>query len=193
MSNYSRNVHADIWNTRRFAGYSAKQKLFWFYLHTSDETSDTSVFRLRLSRAADACGISKSEAKKILYGFIADGLVVYDEETEEVCIADYFTYGHEPLSGIGYSYYRKDLKKIESKKILDALKENAKRVDICVPFFDAMSEVIPGLNRNDYTIRSPKQERRRRQVSDVDVEAEGNETIREARLTELEAEEDALF
>lgn len=190
MSNYSRNVHADIWNTRRFAGYSAKQKLFWFYLHTSDETSDTSVFRLRLSRAADACGISKSEAKKILYGFIADGLVVYDEETEEVCIADYFTYGHEPLSGIGYSYYRKDLKKIESKKILDALKENAKRVDICEPFFDAMSEVIPGLNRSDYTIRSPKQGRGHRRVSEAD---EKDEATREAQLAELEAEEDALF
>lgn len=183
MSNHSRNIRADIWDNRRFTGYNAKQKLFWFYLHTSDATSDTSAFRLRLSRAADACGISKNEARKIFDGFVADGLAIYDEETEEVLITDYFVYGHEPLSGIGYTYYRKDLKKIESKKILAALNEAAKQVDICLPFFRALEEVIPGIQKSDYTIRPPKNDRKRRKAS---AEHDAEEML-------LDAEEDALF
>lgn len=178
MSNYSRNIRADIWDNRRFTGYNAKQKLFWFYLHTSDATSDTSAFRLRLSRAADTCGISKNEAKKIFDGFVADGLAIYDEETEEVLITDYFVYGHEPLSGIGYSYYRKDLKKIESKKILDALCVQAKGVDICEQFFRALADVIPNLKRTDFHIRPPKA--RDREQND-------------AKTQDFDAEENALF
>lgn len=175
MSNYSRNIRADIWDNRRFTGYNAKQKLFWFYLHTSDATSDTSAFRLRLSRAADACGISKNEAKKIFDGFVADGLAIYDEETEEVLITDYFTYGHEPLSGIGYSYYRKDLKKIESKKILDALCAQAKGVDICEQFFRALSEVIPNLKQTDFRIRPSKaRDRGKNDTKTQDFDAEEN-------------------
>ena len=194
MSNYSRNVRADIWDTRRFAEYSAKQKLFWFYLHTSDATSDTSVFRLRLSRASDACGIGKSEAKKILDGFIEEGLVVYDSETEEVCITDYFVYGHEPLSGIGYTYYRKDLKKIELQKILDALKEKAKEVEICEPFYRALSEVIPGLNCADYHIRSPKKtdkDKSNSQATTLDEKTDKEES--NSKIAQLDAEENDLF
>lgn len=176
MSNYSRNIRADIWDNRRFTGYNAKQKLFWFYLHTSDATSDTSVYRLRLNRAADACGISKKEAQRMLEGFIADGLVIYDEATEEVCMADYFTYGHEPLSGIGHSYYRKDLKKIESKKILDALCVQAKGVDICEQFFRALADVIPNLNRTDFHIRPPKaRDREQNDAKTQDFDAEEDE------------------
>ena len=175
MSNYSRNVRADIWDNRRFAGYSAKQKLFWFYLHTSDDTSDTSVYRLRLNHAADACGTSKKEVQQMLEGFIAEGLVIYDVTTEEGFMADYFTYGHDPLSGIGYSYYRKDLKKIESKKILDALCAQAKGVDICEQFFRALSEVIPNLKQTDFRIRPSKaRDRGKNDTKTQDFDAEEN-------------------
>lgn len=113
---------------------------------------------------------------------IAEGLVFYDEETEEVCITDYFVYGHEPLSGIGFSYYRKDLKKIESKFILDALKEYARRVDICEPFFAAMSEVIPNLNRKDFCIRENKKNSKGNKIEEskeVKVKSDAPDAIEE--------------
>ena len=85
------------------------------------------------------------------------------------------TYGHEPLSGIGYSYYRKDLKKIESKKILDALCAQAKGVDICEQFFRALSEVIPNLKQTDFRIRPSKaRDRGKNDTKTQDFDAEEN-------------------
>lgn len=70
------------------------------------------------------------------------------------------------------------MKKIESQKILDALKEKAKDVDICEPFYRTLSEVIPGLNRADYHIRSPKK---------TDKEQS------DSKAAQLDAEENDLF
>lgn len=88
----------------------------------------------------------------------------------------YMVMNHYP--GIGYAYYRKDLKKIESPKILDALKESAKDVDICAPFYQVLSEVIPNLNCTDYHIRPPKK---------------SDKGKNDSQISNFDAEEDALF
>ena len=206
MANYNRTIVSSLWSNKTFRRLTPKEKVFYFLLHTGEITSDTSVFPCFIEDCALYCGASKKEIEKMLAHFEELGLVMYDKDCEEIIILDFFFY-HPPVGGLTFEMFRKDLAKITSKKIMDALVENSKKYKISIQFFTALKEFVPYLCQDDFNIKKSTlteeevktvAERGRKNAStakskeDVlrEVEAEVDEVeIEEAKETKVEKNE----
>lgn len=153
MSNYIRNICASVWSEQRFRRLNAYEIVFYFYLHTSHITSDTSVFKLYIDEAALYCKVSAKKIKDMIDKFISLGLILYDFETEEVLVLDYFE-NHEPAGGLTYEMFIKDLNKIKSEELIRELAVVSKSFSISLSFFAALQEIMPDLQQSDYKIKS---------------------------------------
>ena len=152
MANYNRTIVSSLWSNKTFRRLTPKEKVFYFLLHTGEITSDTSVFPCFIEDCALYCGASKKEIEKMLAHFEELGLIMYDKECEEIIILDFFFY-HPPVGGLTFEMFRKDLAKITSKKIMDALVENSKKYKISIQFFTALKEFVPYLCQDDFNVK----------------------------------------
>ena len=153
MANYCRTVLSSLWSNKSFRKLNHKEKVFYFLLHTGEISSDTSAFPCMISDCALYCGISVKEIEKMLQHFEELGYIFYDYDTEEICVLDYFVM-HSPAGGITYEMYRKDLAKITSDEVLDAVVENSKKYDISLPFFAALQDFRPTIKEEDFSIKN---------------------------------------
>lgn len=152
MANYNRTIMSSLWSKKTFRKLTPKEKVFYFLIHTGEITSDTSVFPCLLDDCALFCGVSVNEIKKMITRFEELGLIVYDDEAEEICVLDYFE-NHEPAGGITYEMYRKDFAKISSEQIFKTLVDNSKNYCISMPFFAALQDFVPELKEKDFNIK----------------------------------------
>ena len=152
MANYNRTIVSSLWSNKTFRRLTPKEKVFYFLLHTGEITSDTSVFPCFIEDCALYCGTSKKEIEKMLAHFEELGLIMYDKECEEIIILDFFFY-HPPVGGLTFEMFRKDLAKITSKKIMNALVENSKKYKISIQFFTALKEFVPYLCQDDFKVK----------------------------------------
>ena len=172
MSNYERTFKSAVWNERIFENLSNTEKVFYVLLHVGIETSDTSVFSLTHKRIKDHLMLSSvEEVDEILEKFTELGLIQYDYEHEEILVLDYFRH-NPPKSPFFYEGYCKDLSKIHSKKLLEALAENAKNYTLSVAFLSALSEYV-AIDPNQYKLRNSSHTLQ----SIKDVQARGRQKI----------------
>lgn len=154
MQNYERTVKSSLWSTRVFHRLTPTEKVLYLYLLTGPVTSDTSVFLMPVDQAALDTGLSIEDTEKSIKHFEDLELVVYDWKTEEICVIDYFKYGSTPFGALQYEMYCKDFDKIQSKKLIEYVKESAKRSDISMAFFAALQDIFPDISEDDYPIRT---------------------------------------
>ncbi len=128
--------------------------MLYLYLLTGPVTSDTSVFLMPIDQAALDTGISVEDIEKSVKHFEELELVVYDWETEEICVIHYFEFGSHPVGGLQYEMYCKDFEKIQSRELIEYVKESAKRSDISMAFFAALQDMFPDISEDDYPIRT---------------------------------------
>lgn len=153
MQNYVRSVKSELWASRAFHRLTPNEKVLYLYLLTGPVTSDTSVFLMPLDQAALDTGLSIKEVETSIRHFEELELVVYNWENEEICVVDYFRYGSNPVGGLQYEMYCKDFDKIQSKELVEFVKESAKRSDISMAFFAALQDIFPDICEDDYPIR----------------------------------------
>lgn len=156
MANYERTIKSTIWNESWFESLNAQEKLFYYLIHTGDETSDTSIFPLSVKRIGYLLDMTQDEVVTMIDGFTLQGLVDYDYQTSEILVIDYFRH-NPPRGGIMYEGYRKDFDKILSQRLLDRLAEVAKCVPITIGFFAALHERVPHMRQPEYIIKPSKE------------------------------------
>jgi len=155
MSNFKRTYLSSYWGSSLFADMTLAEKVFYLYLHTSDETSDTGAFSLRINIAAARCGVGIPQMKKLIARFEELGILYFDAKTQETVVLDYFDH-HPPASSLSYEMYESDLSKIRSDAVIDRLAEMAKDYPICRTFFLALRTRKPDINEKDYRISATK-------------------------------------
>ena len=155
MANYERTFKSAVWNEDWFEELSNTGKLFYYLIHTGEETSDVSVFPLTVKKIAYQLSTSQDEVRALIDVFTANDLIEFDYETSEILVVDYFRH-NPPRGGIRYEGYRKDLAKIKSKRLLARLAEIAKSYPITIGFYSALAEYIE-INRSDYNIKPTTQ------------------------------------
>ena len=137
MANYERTFKSSTWSTAEFEKLSATEKIFYFLLTTGEETSDTSVYPLSVSRICYHLGITQKKTLELSDSFQKKGLIDYDFDTEEVLVLCYFIH-NPPRGGIKYEGYAKDLNKIKSQRLMNHHAEVAKSYPITIGFFAAI-------------------------------------------------------
>lgn len=152
MPNYVRSVKTDLWIESRFRKFDAAQKIVWFYLHTGYHSSETALYPCPIEDIALFCKLSKKKTAEIIEYFCDQNLILYDHETEEVLVLDYFDY-HAPNMGLYYRMYAGDLSKIKSQKLIDELVEMSKKYKISMAFFTALKNLRPNLNQSDFKVK----------------------------------------
>ena len=150
MANYNRTILSNIWGVKKFSDLSTQEKLFYLYLHTSDITSDAGAYPLVPKKCAIDLNMSVAQIKKMLEKFEQIGYVCFDAEAEEICILDYH---HEPKAGIKFEMFYKDLRRLTSQKVIDALVEMSKAArEISRVYFLALQQIAPEVNEAEFRI-----------------------------------------
>ena len=184
MSNYERTFKSSTWSTSAFEKLTHTEKIFYFLLTTGEETSDTSVYPLSVSRICYHLGITPEKTLELIDSFQKKGLIDYDFDTEEVLVLCYFIH-NPPRGGIKYEGYSKDLNKIKSQRLMNHLAEVAKSYPITIGFFAALKEHV-NINQSDYKIKSTTQTAE----SAKSAAQKGREKIAENRRNANELPED---
>lgn len=151
-ANYERTVKSGlVWDNPIFESLDALEKLFYFLLITGQETSDTSVYLLSPKKIAYVLDCSKERALELIEKFEKLNLIKYDYETNEVLVLFYFQH-NPPRGGLRYLGYGKDMAKITSSNLIDALAENAKGYPITRAFFLALKDYAD-VDESDFDIK----------------------------------------
>lgn len=183
MANFNRSIKSDLWMTIDFRNLTSDEKVVYLFLHTADISSDSSVFFCPLSDISSSCNISKKKIMNIFKKFEEEHYIVYDYKRQEVCVLDYF-WLHPPIGGIYYEMFSKDISKVKSTIVIDALVEAAKNYEISMAFFTALQDVRPEISEYDYIIKpSEKSPEELRTAA-----KRGRKKIRENTIPRLEPE-----
>lgn len=152
MANYTRAIKTDIWIDTDFRKLTPQEKVFWFYLHTGYHSSETALYACPIEDIALFCGISKKKAKEMIEKFCEQGKILYDLDTDELLVLDYFSF-HPPVGGLYYRMYANNLAKIKSQRLIDELVEMSKKYKISLAFFAAFRDLRPELDPKDFKIK----------------------------------------
>lgn len=151
MANYERTLKSAIWDNIEFQNLTPAEKHFYFLLHLGNETSDTSVFPITLKTIAYRCDCTVEEARIMIQKFIDMELIMYDFETSEILVKDYFVH-NPPRGGIRYNGYAKDFAKIKSHALIQEVAEIAKGYQVTIGFLAALSECVD-IDVKDYKVK----------------------------------------
>lgn len=152
MANFNRSIKSDLWMTIDFRNLTSDEKVVYLFLHTADISSDSSVFFCPISDVSSSCNISKKKVMNIFKKFEEEHYIVYDYQRQEICVLDYF-WLHPPIGGIYYEMFHKDISKVKSQIVIDALTEASKNYEISMAFFTALQDVRPAISECDYVIK----------------------------------------
>lgn len=151
MANYERTLLSAIWDEVEFQNLTPAEKHLYLLLHLGNESSDTSVYPITLKTIAYRCDCTVEEAKEMMQKFIDLELIMYNFETGEVLVKDYFRH-NPPRGGIRYAGYAKDFAKIKSHALIEEVAEIAKKYQVTIGFLAALSEYVD-IDVKDYKVK----------------------------------------
>ncbi|HHT7143151.1 TPA: hypothetical protein ACTZ34_005106 [Bacillus cereus] len=124
MAKY-RHVHTSFWSDARVSEeMTPEDKYFYLYLMTNEHTNQIGVYQITRKQMAFELGYSIESAKALLDRFINHHeLIVYNEETREICILNWGKYnlnkGGKPIEDC----IKKELKSIKDLSLVKLVLE----------------------------------------------------------------------
>lgn len=143
MAKY-RYVYTNFWNDPDvLENFTPEDKIFYLYLLTNKNTSQIGIYEITRKQMAFEIGYSLEAVNAIMDRFInKHELILYDEETREVCIKNWGKYnlfkGGEPIANAIAS----DIAKVRNATFLRYPAMHAKANDIKA-LFDAIPDTCP--------------------------------------------------
>ncbi|PHC44620.1 hypothetical protein COF09_05490 [Bacillus toyonensis] len=131
MAKY-RHVQTSFWSDARVSEeMTPEDKYFYLYLMTNEHTNQIGVYQITRKQMAFELGYSIESAKALLDRFINHhDLVVYNEETRELCILNWGKYnlnkGGKPIEDC----IKKELKSIKDLSLVRLVLERAENTSL---------------------------------------------------------------
>ncbi|WP_026481049.1 hypothetical protein [Ahrensia sp. 13_GOM-1096m] len=122
-------VSPRIWQSRKFQALPDNTaRLAYFYLITSNHGNAAGCYHLPAGYAATDTGLSENDFIKARSALIASGLLIFDDETDEVFVPNWYEFNvpttEKHITGIRYS-----LERIESETVFNAANEQLEAVE----------------------------------------------------------------
>ncbi|MGN5653499.1 hypothetical protein [Bacillus sp. Brlt_9] len=129
MAKY-RHVQTSFWSDARVSEeMTPEDKYFYLYLMTNEHTNQIGVYQITRKQMAFELGYSIESAKALLERFINHHeLIVYNEETREICILNWGKYnlnkGGKPIEDC----IKKELKSIKDLSLVKLILERTENI-----------------------------------------------------------------
>jgi len=121
-----RPISTEIWRDRIFQKLDTSEKMFWLYLLTNHTTKQCGIYRSPASEMSYYCGLSVDVVNLLLKRFEETyNLIKYDDETEEVCIVNWFKH-HQNDSPNVLKCIAAELKDVESYDLVKVMQNKCR-------------------------------------------------------------------
>ncbi|PEU80197.1 hypothetical protein CN394_14590 [Bacillus anthracis] len=164
MAKY-RHVQTSFWSDARVSEeMTPEDKYFYLYLMTNEHTNQIGVYQITRKQMAFELGYSIESAKALLDRFINHHeLVVYNEETREVCILNWGKYnlnkGGKPIEDC----IKKELKSIKDLSLVKLVLERTENTSLVqkVSVYAGLDDTL----HDTSTIRGQKEKEKEKKTS----------------------------
>ncbi len=115
-----RQLHTTFWKDDFIGNCSQKEKLFFLYLISNDNTTQSGVYEFNKRYAIFELGVSQSEIEEMINKFHKYKKIIYDRETNEILIVNWLKYNNanSPKVSTVIDKELRDIKSIEFKKVI---------------------------------------------------------------------------
>ena len=112
-----RKVHTSFWSDSFTGELDTEKKLFYLYLITNEKTSACGIYEIRKKQISFDLGYSTDTVSKLLEYFIKCDKIMYNEETSEIALKNWYKY-NPPSSPKIQSCINKELKLVKDTVLI---------------------------------------------------------------------------
>lgn len=143
MARY-RSLETAFWQDNFTVKLPAAEKIFYIYILTNIRTNQCGIYNFSITFSAVELGCSEEEVKALINKFIDYGKILYDEETEEIMILNWYKYNLCINKNISICA-NKELSNIKNKEFIKRLYELCKNKNLQIEIIFNGIDVVKDL------------------------------------------------
>lgn len=116
-----RVIRQKLWSQPDFQDYEIEKKLMWIYLQTGTYANQLGIYPFMPRYVSLETGLSIEQIESIMSEFEKDGLIIYNRETREVAVFNFFEDQVAKGGTAVTQCLESDLKKVQDTSLIDAV------------------------------------------------------------------------
>lgn len=116
-----RKIHVSFWSDSFVSELSQDKKLFYIYLLTNERTKQCGVYEITKRQMSFDTGFTVDKINKLLKHFIKENKVRYNEQTNEIGLANWMKYNNSTSPKV-QSCINKEFKEVKDTVLIEYVK-----------------------------------------------------------------------